>query len=246
MDPMDLFLELFGELPRAGPGSDASTRRALGMFAALPPRPRVLDVGCGPGCQTRVLLRELPGTVIALDLLPSMLARCARETQQAGLSERLRLLRADMQRLPFVDESFDLIWIEAAIYVLGFEAGLSALKRLVRPGGAVGVSEAVWLTEERPPEAEAFWAEYPEIDSIENKLATIERLGFDVLGHFVLPRTAWTEDYYEPLRERVAACARRWPKEKEPQAVLDQARGELDVFDRFGAHYGYAFFALRV
>ena len=52
-----LFFELFSGLPRQGPGSAASTRRALGLVPGVGPRTRVLDIGCGTGDQTMVLAR---------------------------------------------------------------------------------------------------------------------------------------------------------------------------------------------
>ena len=50
-----LFFELFTGLPRQGPGSTPSTRRALGLVPGVGPRTRVLDIGCGTGAQTLVL-----------------------------------------------------------------------------------------------------------------------------------------------------------------------------------------------
>ena len=46
-------------LPQQGPGSDASTLRALRMLGELPDAPRVLDLGCGPGRQTLALARSI-------------------------------------------------------------------------------------------------------------------------------------------------------------------------------------------
>ncbi|WP_240325275.1 hypothetical protein [Amycolatopsis thermalba] len=45
----EAFFALFHGLPRQGPGSDATTLRLLELAAPLPERPRVLDLGCGPG-----------------------------------------------------------------------------------------------------------------------------------------------------------------------------------------------------
>ena len=50
-----------------------------------------------------------------------------------------------MNDMPFEPAGFDAIWSEGAIYFLGFETGLARVKDLVRPGGYVAVSEAVWL-----------------------------------------------------------------------------------------------------
>jgi hypothetical protein len=46
MDRMDYFIELFGTLPRAGPGDNAYTRKAFEMMEHLLSEPRVLDIGC--------------------------------------------------------------------------------------------------------------------------------------------------------------------------------------------------------
>ena len=83
MDRMDYFIELYGSLPRGGPGDNSSTRRAFAMLEHVPPEPRILDLGCGPGMQTVELLRLSGGTAVALDLLPQMIAR-VREAAEAG------------------------------------------------------------------------------------------------------------------------------------------------------------------
>jgi methylase of polypeptide subunit release factors len=69
-----LFLEIYGTLPRAGPGSTADTLRALSMVPHTDVR-SVLDLGCGPGAQTLVLAEVLPeADILALDLNPPMVA----------------------------------------------------------------------------------------------------------------------------------------------------------------------------
>ena len=54
----EIFYDLYAWLPRAGPGDDESTERALGLCEDLPVAPHALDVGCGPGRQTLVLARR--------------------------------------------------------------------------------------------------------------------------------------------------------------------------------------------
>ena len=99
MERMDYFVDLYGSLPRAGPGDNASTAKALAMMEHLPPAPRILDVGCGPGMQTVELLRRTGGTVVALDLLPKMIGRVRQAAQSAGVAGRLETLQADMHQM---------------------------------------------------------------------------------------------------------------------------------------------------
>ena len=177
MDRMDYFLELYGTLPRAGPGDNASTRRAFEMMEHLPAKPRLLDIGCGPGMQTVELLRLSGGSVVALDLFPQMISRVRQAAECAGVADRLETLRGDMNDMAFEPAAFDVIWSEGAIYFMGFERGLAKVKEFVKPGGYVAVSEAVWLVPDPPREAVEFWREYPEIDTVEKKLEIVSSLG---------------------------------------------------------------------
>ena len=62
-----LFLELFTDLPRLGPGGDGHTARALAAIEGLPEHPLILDLGCGVG-RSALLLAERPGgRVVAVD-----------------------------------------------------------------------------------------------------------------------------------------------------------------------------------
>ncbi|WP_203678850.1 SAM-dependent methyltransferase, partial [Streptomyces microflavus] len=62
------FFALHQDLPRQGPGSDATTRRLLEMAGPLPEHPRVLDAGCGPGRSALLLAEEAGAHVTAVDL----------------------------------------------------------------------------------------------------------------------------------------------------------------------------------
>jgi len=242
---MDYFLEVFGSLPRAGPGSDELTRRAFEMIPSLPEVPRILDVGCGPGMQTVQLLRSCAGTVVALDFLPEMIDRTNTEADIAGVSDRLEAVVQDMKEMTFPESSFDVIWSEGAIYNLGFETGLEEFKRLVKPGGYIAVSEAVWLKQRPPAQAVEFWQDYPEIDTVAAKLEVIERIGYEVIGHFVLPGSAWTDQYYDPMENLIAEKECGWSGIPEAEAVLREARNEISVFRHHSDYFSYAFFIMR-
>jgi ubiquinone/menaquinone biosynthesis C-methylase UbiE len=60
-------MEIHRGLPRQGPGDAASTTRAFAMLALKTDKPRILDVGCGPGAQTIDLARLSNGAITALD-----------------------------------------------------------------------------------------------------------------------------------------------------------------------------------
>ncbi|MEM7795029.1 MAG: class I SAM-dependent methyltransferase, partial [Cyanobacteria bacterium P01_C01_bin.118] len=207
---MNHFLQIYGTLPRAGPGSNQLTRQAFEMMSDISESPRILDIGCGPGMQTVELLNITSGTVVAIDLLPEMIAQVKARAESARVSDRLEVIEQDMTKMAFPESSFDVVWSEGAIYLLGFEAGLKKIKDFVKPGGYVAISEVVWLKPDPPAEVVEFWQQYPEIDIVAAKLDIIQRTGYESVGHFIFPATAWTEHYYTPMEERIAEKTTEW------------------------------------
>jgi ubiquinone/menaquinone biosynthesis C-methylase UbiE len=242
---MDYFIELYGSLPRAGPGDNASTRQAFEMMEHLAPEPRILDIGCGPGAQTVEILRLSGGTVVALDVLPQMISRVRDAAAQAGFADRIETVEADMNDMKFDPSSFDAIWSEGAIYFIGFEKGLAKVQELAKPDGYVAVSEAVWLRPDPPREVIDLWQAYPEIDTVENKLQIISGLGYESVGHFVLPASSWTGSYYDPMAKRIGELEQEWKGIPEAEEVLTEARNEISVFEKYSEYYSYAFFVMR-
>jgi SAM-dependent methyltransferase len=245
MDKMDYFMELYGSLPRGGPGDNASTRKAYGMIEDIPPKPRILDIGCGPGVQTLELARLSGGVVVALDLMPQMIKRVKEAAAGQGMADRIETIQIDMNQIDFAEESFDLIWAEGAIYLMGFKNGLDKVKRFLKPGGCVAVTEAVWLKPDPPDEVVKFWEAYPDIDSVDEKLKVIADLGYQEVGHFVIPDTSWTEPYYEPLEKRANELEPTWKEVPEAMEVIHEAGLEIEMFRKYHEFYGYCFFIMK-
>ncbi|MFU8869893.1 class I SAM-dependent methyltransferase, partial [Natronococcus sp.] len=91
------FSEAYLERTREGMWDDS--RQALAPLE-LDSRERVLDVGCGTGELSRVLAAECPGEVVGCDADADLL-------EFAG--EHIPVVAGDALRLPFADDSFDLV-----------------------------------------------------------------------------------------------------------------------------------------
>jgi SAM-dependent methyltransferase len=241
-----MFYELHSGLPREGPGDDATTRRALAAAGSLPAKPDVLDIGCGPGAQTLVLARETGGRVTAVDAHQPFLDELSRRARAAGLSDAIVTVRASMTDLPFAPESFDLIWSEGAIYVMGFAAGLGAWRRFLRPGAVLVVSELTWLTETPPEPARAFWEDaYPGLQTMDDNRADFASCGYERIGEIALPRESWFPEYLDPLERRMDALAAQRPDDDALQRFLAAERVEIDIVRRYGDSFGYVFYIMR-
>jgi serine/threonine-protein kinase HipA len=243
----DAFLLLHTDLPREGPGSDDCTREALRrLHPLLPPSPRVLDLGSGPGRQTLVLARELGVPITAVDASARFLGRLEFEASAQGLGNLVRTRCADFGTLDDAPGSVDLIWSEGAIYFLGFGEGLRKWLPLLSPGGLLAASEATWLTDSPPLEAADFWREaYPRMGNLATNSAKAREAGFEVLDTFVLPASAWWEEYYRPLRARMASLQERARGDLDLATAIEETEREISLFERHGTSYGYVFYLLR-
>ncbi len=241
-----LFFELFSGLPQQGPGDAASTIRALSLVPDVGPETRILDIGCGTGRQTRVLAQNTRARIIAIDIHPPFVDELNRETRRIGLTERVTARVADMQGLDFPNASFDLIWCEGAIYIAGVEAALRDWRRLLANDGHVAFTEVCWTKPDPPPECVSFWEqEYPAIRDEAALLTAIAACGYETVGHFMLSRAAWWDDYYRPLEQNVTAFPARHRGRVEAEELADQCRREIDVWKAYSDYYSYGFFVAR-
>ncbi len=241
-----VFREVHTDLPREAPGSRDCTARAL-TSVVLPDEPSVLDIGCGPGTQTLDLARLLPGArITALDAQERFVAVTTQRLQAAGLADRVVTEVGDMRRLHFTDQSFDLLWCEGAIYIMGVREALAAWRDLLKPGGWIGFTEAVWLTDSPPEELYRWWHEaYPKMGGVEDCLESVRGSGFEVVEHFVLPEAAWWSDYYEPMERRLVVLREHYRSDPLALAAIENHQQEVDYYRRWSAHYGYLFVVAR-
>ncbi|MFE0648151.1 GNAT family N-acetyltransferase [Streptomyces sp. NPDC059534] len=237
----DSFFALHHGLPRQGPGSDTTTRRLLALTGPLPERPRVLDLGCGPGRSALLLAAEAGAEVTAVDTHEPFLAELRAAAAARGLDGSVHTVRADMGALPFPDGSFDLVWAESSVFVLGFDRALAEWRRLLAPGGTLVLTECVWTTEEPGPVARAFWEEHYRLRTVVGNAAAAVEAGYHVLGTVAQPESDWDE-YYVPLAAHADAADTAVPGMAEAVAG---ARAEIALRREHGSDYGYAGFALR-
>ena len=241
-----LFFELFSELPRQGPGDTGSTLKALASLPAITPDTRVLDLGCGTGRHTRVLAQHTLGRFVAIDNHPPFIDELNRHAAALGMTDRLDARVGDITQLDFPVGSFDLIWCEGAIWVLGFETGLRAWRHLLPPGGHMAVTDACWVRPDPPPECLEFWRqEYPAMRDGPALLGRLDECGYEAVDHFTLPASSWWDDYYRPLQQNIAEFRERHPNDRDAQALADQVQREIDVWHAYSEYYSYVFFVMR-
>jgi demethylmenaquinone methyltransferase / 2-methoxy-6-polyprenyl-1,4-benzoquinol methylase len=123
-------------------GLDQRWRRATVREAVLPGE-RVLDACCGTGDLAVAARRAGAREVIGVDFSERMLERARRKAPE------VEWIQADVLALPFDDAGFDAVVVGFGVRnVEDLAAGLKELRRVLRPGGRLGILE---ITKPRGP-----------------------------------------------------------------------------------------------
>ncbi len=106
----------------------------------------VLDVGCGVGIGAVFLASHFRCRVLGVDITPRMLERAQERAARHEVSELTEFRTGDMHDLPFASNRFDAAMAESVLtFSVDKVAVINELARVVRPGGMVAFTEAIWV-----------------------------------------------------------------------------------------------------
>ena len=196
-------------------------------FQTLPKMeaPTILDIGCGSGVPTLELARLCDGKIIGLDIDVFLLDFLEDKIREAGLSDRVRTVQCSMFDLDFSDESFDVIWAEGSIAVIGFDKGIRDWRRFIKPRGYLVV--------------------FDESRGLSEKLKHIASSGYDLIDHFeVTGETFWT-DYYIPLQKRINKMQIEFREDTKLLRALEKEQSEINMVKRDPSKFSSTFFIIQ-
>lgn len=200
------------------------TRKAFQLLPKLD-SPSILDVGCGSGVSTMELAKLCDGRIVALDIDEHALNRFDAKIKRAGFSHRVRTLKCSMLNMDFPDDSFDIIWAEGSIWVIGFKNGLQNWARLLKPNGFLVVHDETGNTEE--------------------KLKLIASCGYDIIDYFTLDQGVWWTEYCVPLQKLIDEMRSQCSSDPDALGLLDSNQREIDMFKVTPERYHSTCFIMR-
>lgn len=118
--------------------------QAIISMLPINPGDRVMDIACGDGTYVCWLAERVgsSGAVIGVDISPAYLKLAEQRAAASPHAPNITFRIGAVERLPFDDNTFDLVWCAHSFYSLPDPiVALDELRRVVRPGGTIAVLE---------------------------------------------------------------------------------------------------------
>jgi cyclopropane fatty-acyl-phospholipid synthase-like methyltransferase len=128
----------------------------LARQIGIRPGQRVLDAGCGVGGSALWLAETYGVEVVGITPVPGQVARARRYAQARGVADRVSFDTQDYLHTSFPTASFDVVWaIESVCHAPDKPRFFAEARRLLRPGGRLGMVEYLRTIRPAPPTDEA-------------------------------------------------------------------------------------------
>jgi len=169
---------------------------------------KILDVGCGSGIPTIELATISNGHITGIDTDEKSLNLLRRKIKEMGLNNRVSVIKDSILTMDFPEESFDIIWAEGSIFVIGFENSVKKWHRFLKPNG--------------------FLVIHDENKDKTKKIDSLTKYGYSLIAQFELPESIWWREYYTPLEQIIQQFRRKYPNDSELNNELNKDQIEID------------------
>jgi ubiquinone/menaquinone biosynthesis C-methylase UbiE len=104
---------------------------------------RILDAGCGFGWTDIILAQKFPDSeVVGIDLSEPLLRRANQDAKSANLDNRVKFEKADVQQIPYIDYSFDVVLNLNMVHLVEDPVRmLDEIERVLVPNGLLFIAD---------------------------------------------------------------------------------------------------------
>ncbi|MGH3854835.1 MAG: class I SAM-dependent methyltransferase [Pseudonocardiaceae bacterium] len=187
----------------------------------------ILDVGCGQGNHACELAQRFGARVVALDPVQSNLEYAHERVRRNNLADRVQVQKGFIERLPFSDEKFNLVWCRSVIVHL--PALLPAFRecwRVLSPGGFMMLQTGFATALLEPQEAALLRQRLGFLK--ESMLRSEVEAAFMEVGFTVVRSETYGSEFAEFYEDQEGRCAHHLT------GIARLQREEATLVDNFG------------
>lgn len=195
------------------------TKKAFQFIPKLK-NPHILDIGCGTGVPTVELAKISHGHIVGIDNDVTSLDLLRSKIKERGLKNQIQVIEESIFTMDFPEESFDIIWAEGSVFVMGFENSLKNWRRFLKPNG--------------------FLVFHDENRDKTKKMGLITKYGYRLIAQFDLSEHLWWREFYTPLEHLIKESREKYPNDLElinelnnDQIEIDKCKSNSVVFSSF-------------
>ena len=123
-------------------GIDVSWRKKVVKLIGENNPKHILDIATGTGDLALMMSSLNPDKIVGLDISKGMLEVGKQKIAKAGLSDKIKMIIGDSEKMPFEDNTFDAITVSFGVRNFeNLDKGLTEILRVLKPNGKFVVLE---------------------------------------------------------------------------------------------------------
>jgi len=182
--------------------------------------PRILDVGCGSGVPTLMMVEKFNGKITAVDTDTISIAVFREKVKGLNLSNRVTLSNSSFFDIKDRNNQYDLILAEGLLNVIGFQKGFLGIIKLLKRKGFIIIHD--------------------EFQNQKEKIEFIKNNACKILDSFVLDEQIWWNDYFKCLEKEIFSTSN-----KELLKLFKSDIEEIKLFKENPSQYGSVYFIIE-
>lgn len=193
---------------------------SLAACVAVAPGSRIADFCAGLAGPARYLAHRYGAIMTCIELNPDRAPGAADLTRRVGLEGRVRVVRADVMRVPLAGACMDgVVSQEALLHVPDKRAALAEAHRVLRPGGRLAFTDWAVHRQLDPGDAEAMWRGIAAqtLQTFAGYREMLQDIGFELISE---------EDLTEPWGEILEARFEMYCRLREETRTLGTPSGD--------------------